>query len=200
MVRWSASLLSVATLCLIAACGGPSAAATAAAHKPTHVDSIIPREEALRRFQASAHRVDSLSGGASSRDDLVRTFLRALAHSDTATLRGLAIDRNEFAFLYYPTAPQGLPPYDLAPELFWFTLESGTDKGLSRALESRGGRPLEFQAYRCDSIPSHEGENTVWGPCSVRYRRDGKVADERLFGLIMERDGRFKFVSYANRL
>jgi hypothetical protein len=191
---------AVAGLAGLAGCGGQSAAAASAAHRPVHVDSILPREEALRRFQASARRVDTLSGGSPSRDTLVREFVRGLEARDTVALRRLALDRDEFAFLYYPTAPQGLPPYDLEPGLLWFTLESGSQKGLTRALESRGGRALGFQGYRCDSIPSHQGENTVWGPCTVRSRRNGVVVEERLFGLIIERAGRFKFVGYGNRL
>jgi hypothetical protein len=192
-------LLAAASLFLAAGCGEERAVA-APAHRPVHVDSIVPRDVALRRFQASARRVDSLSGGAPSRDALVREFVRALERSDTAALRRLAVDRNEFAFLYYPTAPQGLPPYDLTPELLWFMLQAGTDKGVGRALASHGGRPLTFQAYRCDTIPSRQGENTLWGPCTVSFRRDGVATEERLFGLIMERGGRYKFVSYANRL
>jgi hypothetical protein len=184
----------------LAGCGGQSAAAAPPAHRAVHVDSILPRGEALRRCQAGARRVDTLSGGALSRDALVREFVRGIEARDIAALRRLALDRDEFAFLYYPTAPQGQPPYDLEPGLLWFTLESGSHKGLARALESRGGQSLGFERYHCDSIPSRQGANTVWGPCMVRSRRKGVVAEERLFGLIIERAGRFKFVDYGNRL
>ncbi len=184
----------------LGACSDHRAAAAPPARAASHVDTLVPREEALRRFQASAHPADTLAGGARSRDALVRSFVRALETRDTARLGRLALDRDEFAYLYYPTAPQGLPPYELPPDLFWFTLQQGSDKGLRRALESRSGRPLDYVGYRCDSIPSHEGSNVVWGPCSVRYRSGGRTREERLFGLIIEREGRFKFVSYANKL
>ncbi|HET8835080.1 MAG TPA: hypothetical protein VFN08_10140, partial [Gemmatimonadales bacterium] len=82
----------------------------------------------------------------------------------------------------------------------WFTLQSGSGKGLARLLESRADRRLELEGYDCTGDASHQGENVVWGPCAVRYRRGGKPAVERLFGLIVQRDGQFKFVSYANRL
>jgi hypothetical protein len=200
MLRLTTYFLAGAALSGLAACGGQSAAAPPAARRPVHVDSIVAREETLRRFQASAQRVESLSGGAPSRDALIHEFVWGLEARDTAVLRRLALDRDEFAFLYYPTAPQGLPPYDLEPGLLWFTLESGSHKGLARSLESRGGRALGFEGYRCDSIASRQGENTVWGPCTVRSRRKGVVMEERLFGLIVEREGRFKFVDYGNRL
>jgi hypothetical protein len=34
----------------------------------------------------------------------------------------------------------------------------------------------------------------------VRRRHGGRVVEERLFGLIIERAGRFKFVDYGNGL
>lgn len=185
---------------LLAACGGRDAAAAPPARQATHVDSILPRAEALRRFQAGARPTAALAGGAASRGALVRAFVTALEAKDTAALRALALDQAEYAFLYYPTAPQGLPPYDLAPDLLWFMLQSGSGKGLARALTARGGRDLGFERFRCDARPSREGANLVWGPCVIRHRQGGVVVEERLFGLIVEREGQFKFVSYANKL
>ena len=40
----------------------------------------------------------------------------------------------------------------------------------------------------------------IRSPCLIRRRVDGALFDERLFGLIVERGGRFKFVSLANAL
>jgi hypothetical protein len=103
--------------------------------------------------------------------------------------------------VYYPTNPQGLPPYDLNPDLMWFMLSSGSEKGITRALGELGGQRLGYAGYACDSAPSRQGSNTVSGPCVVRFHPNrGDTASERLFGLIVERDGRYKFVSYANKL
>ena len=74
----------------------------------------------------------------------------------------------------------------------WFLMQEGSRKGLLRALEQRGGRSLGYVGYTCDDAPSHQGENTVWASCLVHQ--------ERLFGPILERGGRFKFVSLANKL
>lgn len=190
-----------AAVVVFAACGGPSAAETAGRKAPAHVDSLVPRDEALRRFEATTRRVDSLSWGATSRDSLVKQYVVALGARDTTALRRMVLDRSEFAYLYYPTDPQGLPPYDLSPDLLWFLTASGSAKGLGRALERMGGRTLDFAGYACDSMPSHRGRNVVWGPCTIRLRgTDGATSSVRLFGLIVERDGRYKFVSYANRL
>ena len=93
------------------------------------VDSILPREEALRRFREGLAPVDSLAGGVGSRDELVAAFVRAIAAADTAAIARMAVSRAEFAYLYYPTAVEGMPPYDLEPGLMWFTLYERSDEG-----------------------------------------------------------------------
>jgi len=169
--------------------------------KASVIDSVIPREEAIQRFQAGLERAEQLSGGADSREELVRSFIDALEARDTVVLVRLTMTRAEFAYLYYSTNPQSLPPYDLSPDLFWFLLESNGRKGLSHALEERGGTPLRYVDHRCAGEPSREGENTVWGPCLVRrVQAPGDTITERLFGPIIERGGRYKFVSLTNKL
>ena len=131
----------------------------------------------------------------------MQRFVEALEVLDSVTLAGLSLTREEFAYLYYPTNPQSLPPYDLSPSLFWFLLEGNGHKGLRQALEERGGKPLRYVDHVCTGEPSHEGENTVFGPCLIRrVQAPGDTVSERLFGPIIERDGRYKFVSLANKL
>jgi hypothetical protein len=164
------------------------------------VDSILPREEALARFRAGLPAVTALAGGASTRDALVQRFATALERADTAVLHGLLLSKAEFAWLYYPTNPQALPPYDLPPGLMWDLLSLGSGKGLRRALRDFGGRPLAYRGYQCDPEASRQGDNTVSGPCTVTVASGDTTAAVRLFGLLVERAGRFKFVSYANQL
>jgi hypothetical protein len=165
------------------------------------VDSALPREEALRRFREKLPRVDSLAGGAKSRDALVSAYLHALAAADTAALVRLAVSRAEFAWLYYPTTPMGKPPYDLEPGLMWFLHAERSDRGLTKALQLYGGKPVSLVDYDCGDKASHEGENIVYGPCTVRWRTaEGDTVAVRLFNQILERDKRFKILSYGNRL
>jgi hypothetical protein len=181
------------------ACGRSDAATRQPAAQV--VDSVVPREVALARFREGLQPVGALTGGAPDRDELVRRFLGALEQRDTAVIRSLVMTKAEFAWLYYPTNPQGLPPYDLAPDLYWFMLEGRSRQGISAALETRAGRPLRVVGYACDPVPSREGENTVYGPCTVRrVQAPGDTVTERLFGPVIERAGVWKFVSYANKL
>jgi hypothetical protein len=159
------------------------------------------RETELTQFRAGLVQPESLTGGARSQADLVKQFIDALELRDTAALVTLHLTRAEFAWLYYPTNPQSQPPYDLSPGLMWFMEHGNSEKGVRRLLEERAGIPLHVAGYRCDQNVSRQGANTVIGPCVVRRltaQRD--TIDERLFGLIIERGGRYKFTSYANKL
>lgn len=173
---------------------------TPAARAAIVVDSIIPRDEALRRFRVGVDSVSTLTGGRPSRDALMRDFLRAVEARDTATLRAMQLTRAEFAWIFYPTNPQGLPPYDLSPSLMRFMMEGRSAHGLSQLLEARGGRPMHVAGYSCDTT-TVEGANRVHQLCTIRrVQAPGDTVTERIFGPILERDGAFKFVSYTNRL
>jgi hypothetical protein len=164
------------------------------------VDSAVSREEALRRFRASVAPVTSLSSGATSLVDLTRAVVSAAGARDTTKLRDLVVTRAEFAWLYYPTAAQGLPPYDLSPQLLWFLSVGGSEKGLGQLIDVLGDRAVTYAGHRCDP-PRYEGANTLWGPCVVRVAvPPADTAEARLFGLVLERGGRFKVLSFANTL
>lgn len=188
----------------IIACGNPDARADARgeASRPARVvDSLLPREEALRRFREGLPPADSLTGGAASRDELVESFMRALGAGDTTAIVEMAITRPEFAYLYYPTAARGLPPYDLEPGLMWFMLFEKSNQGIRTALQVYGGTPMRLVDYDCGAGALEEGENRIYGPCVVRWRgQSGDTGSARLLGQILERGGRFKVLSYANKL
>ena len=78
------------------------------------------------------------------------------AISTNVSIRASA-SRDEFAWLYYPTAKQGLPPYDLSPSLMWFVVDGGSNKSIARLLQDRGGKPLHVIVYTCDPKSSVEG-------------------------------------------
>jgi hypothetical protein len=191
--------LMLSLVCLAAAaCGSDGRPGRAEA--ATHVDSIVPRDVELAQFRAGLVEPTGLTGGAASRDALVRRFMDALEHRDTTTLESLRMTQAEFAYLYYPTNPEARPPYDLSPGLMWFLLEGRSRRGLVHALEDRGGVTLHYAGYSCANR-SRQGDNTVWSGCTVRRRQAaGDTMVEMLFGPIIERGGRFKFVSYANKL
>jgi hypothetical protein len=164
-------------------------------------DSVIPRDVALARFRAGLAEPGNLSGGLGSRDSVLAAYLHALAQQDTATLVRLAMTKAEFAWLYYPTNPQSLPPYDLDPDLMWFLQVGNSNNGLRKALNTYGGRPLRYVGSRCDGDSSVQGANVLWGPCWIRFAPgSADTVEDRLVSLLIGRNGQFKIVSYANKL
>jgi hypothetical protein len=205
--RGSATLLAtLSVLLLAAACdrGGRDAAwgTPAAEAAPTHVDSVFPIEEEIRRFRATLpDSAARLEGGATSMDELVDRFIAGLERSDAAALQALALTPAEFGYLYYPHTHFTRRPYEMSPALVWFQLENYGSKGLNRALSRYGGEPLRSTGYRCTDEVRVESENRIHGGCVVqRVASDGSAMTLSLFGAILERDGHFKFISLANGL
>lgn len=185
---------ALATLAL-AACSGERAAPR---HQEQVVDSVIPREEALRRFREGIPEVQHLTGGAASRDALLRAVAAGIAAHDTAGLQALTLSRAEYAWLYYPTATQGLPPYDLAPALYWFTIDSRNHRALSQLLEgSVAGR--RFVSADCGTTTTTEGANQVWGPCIFTLTpTSGPAVKLRYLSLVVEREGTWKVLQFSD--
>lgn len=173
----------------------------AAGAQPVHVDSIFPVEEELRRFRVGLAEPSGLGrGAAASRDLLIDAFLDALAVHDTAAFAAMALDRAEFAHLYYPHTRYTRPPYELSPALLWFQLQQNSEKGLVRVLRRLGGKRHDLLDYRCDEAPEVQERNRIWTGCELRLEAGSDTVSGRWFGSILERDGRFKFISYTNGL
>lgn len=202
------SLRWIALLTLLAACGPAPAsraesepAPPAAAPPPGSVDSTFTPEESLRRFRDGLPEPRGLSAGATSRDALVRDFVSALARQDTAALIAMHVTRPEFAWLYYPHSPTAQPGRYLDPKTMWFLLSLESEKGLTRLMQRLGGKGAELRELTCEPEPRVEGPNRLWEQCRLALRNTPPgFRAERLFGTILERGGRFKFISYKTDL
>jgi hypothetical protein len=166
------------------------------------IDSLRPIEDEIRLFQQQlGEPSDGFSFGATSHAALVTSFVRAIEQNDTTALARLVVNRKEFGYLVYPSSENVRPPYRQAPELVWLQRAAATNKGASRLLSRFGGRPLGYAGFSCLSPAVTQGDNAVWRTCSVRLTASsGDTSSLRMFGPIIERGGRFKFLSLANGL
>ena len=186
-------------------------AATAADSQAAHVqevvaaggvvDSILPINQHLERFRASVPRVDTLVHASPSARQLLDRWASAIAARDTVALNEMLINRAEFAWLYYPDSRMSKPPYEAPPELLWGQLLASSDQGARKLLTRFGGGTLTIVSFNCPRAAQMEGENRLHEECITRLESKGaRIPPNRLFGTIIERGGRFKFVGYANRL
>ena len=165
------------------------------------VDSVLPIAEHLQRFRATLPKTDTLLHASSSRDALVSRWAAAIATNDTSDLNAMIMDRAEFAWLYYPESAMSKPPYEAPPELLWGQLLASSNKGATQLVNRFGGSRVTASRLRCATPPESEGSNVLHSKCEVRLDAPGKPSvDGFLFGTIIERDGRFKFVGLSTNL
>ena len=164
------------------------------------IDSILPMEEHERRFREGLTELAALTGGERSPEALAQTFLTAVSAHDSAALRRLLVDRAEFAWLVFPDHLYRRPPYELDPAIFWMQLRQESAKGLTRVLERHGGKAMRFRDLRCerDTLQLVDSRMMMWGACQLEYQAGDSLLTRQLFGSIIERDGIFKLLSYAN--
>jgi hypothetical protein len=209
IVLASAALASL----VIVACRGdaPAADATEAEKQAAHVqevvaaggvvDSIIPIAEALRRFRADLPQQDTLYHASPSREALVQRLAAAVSARDTAALNAMVLSRAEFAWLFYEESAMARPPYEAPPALLWGQILTSSDEGARQLVNRLGGKLIEVSAFTCPNAVEREGRSALHKRCTVRFSARGEPPLEgNLFGTIIERDGRFKFIGLGNRI
>jgi len=165
---------------------------------PGVVDSIFPPEELLRRFRTGLDTVRVLDGP-HSRDSLVSRYLEAIRRRDWAALGRLTVSRAEYAYLVYPELTISRPPYRQPPEVAWLLLEAGNGSAIQK-LTGKAAERFAFLGYDCPQPPETQGVLRLHTRCTMRVREDGQARDVRLFGTIIERDGRWKFLALEGDL
>ena len=175
------------------------AALPAGVTKSEPLPRVFTLDEKLAMLREGLEAPATLSGGATSREALVRRFVEAVEQRDTASVREMVLDRAEFAWLYYPTSPYTRAPSLQEAPLAWFLVVENSQKGITRVFNRFGASRIRYAGHRCDPEPAREGDNVFWRDCVVVLETPSEGAvTRRLFGNIVEREGRFKFFSYAN--
>lgn len=199
--RWPRRAV-VAALALGFACGDSSVGKDRRTTPATRGEggSPVSLDSALKLFRRDLEPVTELQNAEHSIADLVARFTTAVERSDTTALRALVMSRREFAWLYYPTSPFTRAPTKQEPHLAWFLHLQASAKGATRLFNAYGGRSLRLAGHQCKA-PRLEENNRLWFDCVQRLREErGDTTVTRLFGGIIERDGRFKIFSYSNDL
>jgi hypothetical protein len=140
----------------------------------------------------------SLAHAASSPSALATAVLRAIERRDAAALRALAISEEEFRQHVWPELPSARPERNLPFSYVWGDLRMKSDAGLKEVLAIHGGRHYELAAIRA------AGETTQY-PTYLVHRQAritvkdpmGALLELRVFGSVLEKDGRFKVFSYV---
>jgi hypothetical protein len=163
------------------------------------VDSLLPIEEELRRFREGTAPLDAFQVGWESPETLVAALIQRLQSADTLGVAELAINRAEFAYLYYPNTIYTSPPYELSPALVWFQLQNRSSRGLARLLQRYAGETLFAVGHECPDAGETFGEAWIWHGCRViADLPSGERVEEQIFGSILRFGDRYKLVGFSN--
>lgn len=185
---WALALpLLALPACADADAGPPDAAPQAG----TVVDSILPPEEAMRRFTTGlGGPVAALAAGAPSAEAAVRRVLHAVAAADSAALEQALLTRAEFAYLHYPHHPQAAAPYSLSPQVLWTMREAQSYEGVLRIRARLGGELPPLRGVHCEAV-APAGEGRVHTGCAAALDTPEGVQSLPI-GALLEVGGAYK--------
>jgi hypothetical protein len=139
-----------------------------------------------------------LSETKASPEAVAEAVLAALADGDREALQRLALTEEEFTRAVWPELPSSRPERNLTVDYVWGDLNQKSRGFLQTLLNEHGG-----QRYRLVSV-DFDGGVTEYE--TFRVHRDSRVTvedaagerrDVRLFGSVLEADGRYKLLSYV---
>ena len=133
-----------------------------------------------------------------SAEAVAAAMLDALAASDPARLRVLALSETEFADAVWPALPSSRPEVNLPLEYAWGTLQQNSRASLAMTVREHGGKTYRLQRVAMGT-PTRYGAFIVHPDTSVVVREPGSGAERRLklFGSLIEQEGRWKIFSYV---
>ena len=141
----------------------------------------------------------ALSRTFDSPEALARTVLAALAERDESTLAALPLTAVEFRTIVWPELPASRPEVNLPVEYAWGDLHTKSQAYLASTFGDFAGRRLELVAVEFAGDTTAYRTFTVHRDTVLTVRAEGAGALERvrLFGSVLERDGRFKLFSFV---
>ena len=132
-----------------------------------------------------------------SDEAVARAVLDALAHKDADRLAGLALTKDEFESVVWPTLPVSRPEVRMPMDYLWQDTFTKSRLYLAQTLEEFGGRRyslvrVEFQGDTTD----HESYSVSRKTRLVVTDASGAEQTIRVFGSIIRQAGRSKVYSY----
>jgi hypothetical protein len=141
----------------------------------------------------------SLLGNAHpSSQALAAAVLDAIARRDVATLRGLALNEQEFREHVWPELPASRPERNLPFSYVWGDLRQKSETSLTQTMARHGGRRYTLVSVRFAGETTRYPSYTVYRETILKVRDDQAIeGDLRVFGSSLEKDDTWKVFSYV---
>jgi hypothetical protein len=142
-----------------------------------------------------------LRGGAESMDGLLRDFVQALESGNRDALERLRVTEREYRELVVPgNVAEGDPPQILseeASEYFWQVLDQKSRYYRQSLLEKFGGETFSVRDVTFEKGYQEYAGHRAWKQLVLSVADASGEERQIRTGSIIERDGRFKFVSFV---
>ena len=140
----------------------------------------------------------ALSNSHGSSESLARAVLSALEKRDVNALNTLALNEQEFRDHVWSELPAARPERNLPISFVWGDLHQKSDTNLRQTIAKYGGNSYELVSIRFVRGSTDYRSYRVHRESEVTVTdREGRKQDLRLFGSVLEKDGRFKVFSYV---
>lgn len=134
-----------------------------------------------------------LTDGAPSLDALSRQFVAAVSARDTAAMHRLRVTARQHNELLWPELPASR--LNMPVGFAWFNVNSRSVTGAAHVADRYGGSAYHVVRTDCRKGDTAYETFTVHGDCWVALRlENGQRLDAKLFGSVVEMDGRYKIV------
>lgn len=146
---------------------------------------------------ASCDAAPPLANTQSSAPGVASAVLDALARRDRQNLDALALTEQEFRDHVWPYLPAARPERNLPFSYVWLDLHQKSHQNLTVTLAEYGGRRWDLLAVGFDGETDY-GAYRVHRNARLQVRDSaGARTDVRLFGSMIQMDGRWKVFSYV---
>lgn len=187
-----------------------------AAHNPNYaaMPGSAEREKAIEKARAEAQAYLSatstspaaaaakatprrLANAQMSAEELSRNFLKALANEDRNFIESLRLSKEEFCQYVFPELPSSKMP-NVTCDFVWQQATLKSLSGLSEMYPKHKGKKYQFVALRfekgTDSYPTYK----VHKEAHLMVKDElGRQKELRLFGSMLEMDGKYKLFSFV---
>ena len=151
------------------------------------------------RTPAEAPEPPPIAGGFfDSPEDAAAEALTLIEAGDAAGLARIALTERDFRESVYPRLPASRPERNTSADFLWEMLHQRSRNSLAMTLARHRGRRYELVAV------DFHGETTDYGAFRVHRETvltvrdpDGERAALRIFGSMLEREGRYRIFSFV---
>ena len=154
-----------------------------------------PKEESASREE----KVTAFTATFSNREELFDALEAAIASGDVEVLRALAVSRDEFRDLVWPTLPiASKPKSNFTWDFVWHQHELRHESSLRRIATDFGGQRFEIIDVQAHGKTTDHDTFHIHRENFVEVvRPEGTREELRLFGSLLETDdGRYKIYSF----